>query len=125
MRFFIVAAALLLTGCATVPPPRQPGISEAEIRATMAVLASDSFEGRMVETPGEAKTIAYLAERFRAAGTFFSKPRFFGLAAWENNMQSVAAEQQKTITNKGLYMSLAREIAPHLPLPAGHVDGQI
>ena len=68
MRFFIVAAALLLTGCATVPPPRQPGISEAEIRATMAVLASDSFEGRMVETPGEAKTIAYLAERFRAAG---------------------------------------------------------
>ena len=31
-------------------------------------------------------------------------------------MQSVAAEQQKSATNKGLYMSLAREIAPHLPL---------
>lgn len=31
-------------------------------------------------------------------------------------MQSVAAEQQKSVTNKGLYMSLAREIAPHLPL---------
>lgn len=31
-------------------------------------------------------------------------------------MQSVAAEQQKTSANKGLYMSLAREIAPHLPL---------
>lgn len=31
-------------------------------------------------------------------------------------MQSVAAEQQKSSTNKGLYMSLAREIAPHLPL---------
>ena len=30
-------------------------------------------------------------------------------------MQSVAAEQ-KSNTNKGLYMSLAREIAPHLPL---------
>lgn len=31
-------------------------------------------------------------------------------------MQSVAAEQQKSTANKGLYMSLAREIAPHLPL---------
>lgn len=31
-------------------------------------------------------------------------------------MQSVAAEQQKSIANKGLYMSLVREIAPHLPL---------
>ena len=31
-------------------------------------------------------------------------------------MQSVAAEQQKSSENKGLYMSLAREIAPHLPL---------
>lgn len=31
-------------------------------------------------------------------------------------MQSVAAEPQKSDQNKGLYMSLAREIAPHLPL---------
>ena len=31
-------------------------------------------------------------------------------------MQSVAAKQQKDSTNKRLYMSLAREIAPHLPL---------
>lgn len=31
-------------------------------------------------------------------------------------MHSVAAEPQKSAQNKGLYMSLAREIAPHLPL---------
>jgi DNA-directed RNA polymerase specialized sigma24 family protein/CheY-like chemotaxis protein len=31
-------------------------------------------------------------------------------------MHSVAAEPQKSQQNKGLYMSLAREIAPHLPL---------
>jgi DNA-directed RNA polymerase specialized sigma24 family protein len=31
-------------------------------------------------------------------------------------MQSVAAEPQKSTETKGLYMSLAREIAPHLPL---------
>jgi DNA-directed RNA polymerase specialized sigma24 family protein len=54
--------------------------------------------------------------QFRRSGTFFSDPRFYGLAAWENDMQSVAAEPQKSEQNKGLYMSLAREIAPHLPL---------
>jgi hypothetical protein len=56
------------------------------------------------------------ADLFRAAGTFFSRERSFGLAAWENDMQSVAAETLNSSQNKGLYMSLAREIAPHLPL---------
>lgn len=37
------------------------------MRATMAVLASDEFEGRMAGTPGADKTVAYIAERFRAA----------------------------------------------------------
>jgi DNA-directed RNA polymerase specialized sigma24 family protein/CheY-like chemotaxis protein len=31
-------------------------------------------------------------------------------------MQGMAAEPQKSLQNKGSYMSLAREIAPHLPL---------
>lgn len=69
MRRLIVAAAALLAGCTTISQsPRQLSITEAELRGTIAVLASDSFEGRMVGTPGEAKTIAYIAERFRAAG---------------------------------------------------------
>ena len=68
MKFCIIVGAVVLAGCVTIPPPRPPIISEARLRATMAVLASDSFEGRMAGTAGEAKTIAYLAERFRAAG---------------------------------------------------------
>ena len=68
MRFSAVVIGLLLAGCATVPPPAQPLITETELRGTIAVLASDSFEGRMAGTAGEAKTIAYLAERFREAG---------------------------------------------------------
>jgi DNA-directed RNA polymerase specialized sigma24 family protein/CheY-like chemotaxis protein len=59
---------------------------------------------------------AHAATLFREAGTFFRYRRSIHLAAWENDMQSVAAEQQKSSANKGLYMSLAREIAPHLPL---------
>ncbi len=67
MRFLTIVLAALLAGCATVPPPKLPGITEAELRGTIAALASDSFEGRMAGTAGEAKTIAFLADRFRAA----------------------------------------------------------
>ena len=69
MRRLIVAAAALLAGCATVAPlsPVAP-IAEPEIRATIATLASDAFEGRMPGTAGEAETIAFIADRFRAAG---------------------------------------------------------
>lgn len=64
----LLALALLLGGCATVRPAAAPSITDAEMRATVAVLASDAFEGRMAGTSGEAKTIAYIADRFRAAG---------------------------------------------------------
>lgn len=70
MKRLIPIFAALLAGCVTVLPPPPPGnaITQAELRATMATLSSDSFEGRMAGTPGETRTIAYLAERFRAAG---------------------------------------------------------
>jgi hypothetical protein len=69
MRVFF-AALLLLAGCATtrVPPAPPTPVSEAEMRATIGVLASDAFEGRMAGTAGADKAAAYIAERFRAAG---------------------------------------------------------
>ena len=68
MKCLFLAAALLISGCATVPPQQVAPISEPDLRATIATLASDAFEGRMAGTPGEARTIAYIADRFRAAG---------------------------------------------------------
>ena len=69
MTRLLACAALLVAGCATVlPPPPVPLIAEPEIRATIATLASDAFEGRMSGTAGEARTVAFIAERFRAAG---------------------------------------------------------
>lgn len=61
-------AILLLASGAGAQRRTVPPVSEAEIRETIAVLASDAFEGRAPGTPGEAKTIAYLAQRFAAAG---------------------------------------------------------
>lgn len=69
MRRLLPLLALLAAGCVTTPPPVAVApIADADIRPTVAMLASDAFEGRMSGTPGEARTIAYLAERFRAAG---------------------------------------------------------
>ena len=60
---------LLLAGCATTRvPPAPPPVSDAEMRATISVLASDAFEGRMAGTAGADKAAAFIAERFRAAG---------------------------------------------------------
>jgi len=68
MKRLLPLCLLLLAGCATsrLPPPAP--ISEAELRTSISVLASDAFEGRMAGTAGSDKAAAYIAERFRAAG---------------------------------------------------------
>lgn len=63
-----LALFLLLAGCATPRLAPPPAVTEAEMRATIAALASDGFEGRMPGTPGADKAAAYIADRFRAAG---------------------------------------------------------
>jgi acetylornithine deacetylase/succinyl-diaminopimelate desuccinylase-like protein len=65
----LLPAFLLLAACATPQPSPPPTpVDEVEMRSTIAILASDAFEGRMAGTPGGDKAAAYLAERFRAAG---------------------------------------------------------
>ena len=66
----LFAVLLLLAGCATtrVPPAPPIPVSEAEMRASIGVLASDGFEGRMAGTVGADKAAAYIAGRFQAAG---------------------------------------------------------
>lgn len=44
------------------------GISADDIAAHVAVLASDEFEGRGPSSPGEEKTVAYLAAQYKAMG---------------------------------------------------------
>ncbi len=59
---------LALTACVTPQISRQAAIDDAEMRATIGVLAGDSFEGRRAGTPGADKAAAYIAGRFSAAG---------------------------------------------------------
>jgi Zn-dependent M28 family amino/carboxypeptidase len=67
------ATAASATAAATAPgrsagvETRSP-ISPARMSATVRTLASDAFEGRAPGTAGEARTVAYLIDRFRALG---------------------------------------------------------
>ncbi|MBX9795475.1 M28 family metallopeptidase [Sphingomonas sp.] len=64
MRSTLIPLALLLTTAAS-PAPQ---ISTETLKEVTSTLASDAFEGRKPTTPAEDKTVAYLIERFKAAG---------------------------------------------------------
>lgn len=64
----LLALFLLLSACATPRPAPTPAVTDAEMRVTIGMLASNAFAGRMAGTTGEQKAAAYVAERFRAAG---------------------------------------------------------
>ena len=68
---------LLLAACdnaqeTTAPVEETPApngaITTQALSAHIQILASDAFEGRAPATPGEDKTVAYLAEKFAQAG---------------------------------------------------------
>jgi hypothetical protein len=51
-----------------VPANQAVQIEPSHLSHDVKVLASDEFEGRGPNTPGEAKTVAYLVNQFEAAG---------------------------------------------------------
>ncbi len=67
----LIVAAAVVTATATsiaFAAPATPALSAARIRADVQALSSDDFGGRGPGEAGEAKTIAYLARAFAAAG---------------------------------------------------------
>ncbi len=61
--------SLILIALATTPVLAQaPAISIDTLKEVTKTLSSDEFEGRAPTTPGEDKTIGYVAGRFAAAG---------------------------------------------------------
>ena len=63
-----LAIALLLAGTAATAQEAPPAISVETLKTVDQELSSDAYEGRAPTTPGEAKTLAYIVERFKAAG---------------------------------------------------------
>ena len=61
-------APLARSGLIPVPAITVPAITGDTIRDVTKELSSDAYEGRGPGTPAEAKTIAYITKRFKAAG---------------------------------------------------------
>ncbi len=74
MRLAIPIVATLAVAACTPQVPQAtlsaapPAIDRARLATHVRVLASDDFLGRGPGTAGEAKTVGYIAEHFRAAG---------------------------------------------------------
>ncbi|HEX8486051.1 M28 family peptidase [Sphingomonas sp.] len=63
--------ALPLLLCATAAPAQNappPAIPVETLKTVTQTLSSDAYEGRAPTTPAEAKTVAYIVERMKAAG---------------------------------------------------------
>ncbi|MCP8891113.1 M28 family peptidase [Sphingomonas faeni] len=65
MRAAILSLLLLGTAASA---QTSPAISVETLRTVTQVLSSDAYEGRAPTTPAEAKTVAYIVERMKAAG---------------------------------------------------------
>ena len=72
-----LCSALALSACkkvddtpaaVTAPEITVPALSEATMKAVTKELSLDSYEGRAPGSAGEVKTVAYLIEKFKAAG---------------------------------------------------------
>jgi len=70
-----LAAAVLLASCSALPfgvgggtDPAPAAIDPARLSAHVQELSSDAYEGRGPATPGEEKTVEYIARQFEAAG---------------------------------------------------------
>ncbi|MFM9829831.1 MAG: M28 family metallopeptidase [Sphingomonas sp.] len=66
MRRLVIA--LLLAGTAANAQEAAPAIAVETLKAVDQELSSDAYEGRAPTTPGEAKTLTYIVDRFKAAG---------------------------------------------------------
>ncbi len=69
----IAASALTVCSAASAKPAGIPSVtpqplSQATLEQVVGTLASDAFEGRGPSTAAEDKTVAYIIDRFKAAG---------------------------------------------------------
>ncbi len=95
------ALALALAVIAASPlAAKDAPISEADLRAHIAILASDEFEGRAPGTPGETKAITYISQQWANAGLKGGMPD----GSWFQPVtlgETRAGEQRMTLSGKG------------------------
>jgi Zn-dependent M28 family amino/carboxypeptidase len=102
----LAAGLWCLAACSPAPPPSpEPQASAGEVREIVAVLASDSLEGRRTGTPGSARAARFLAQRMRSYGLeaggdsgYFQKVPYEAVARPEGEMLYLAGRRQNDTT---------------------------
>ena len=93
-RLPLLAAALLFSVPAQAKPIPVPSVtpvavSQTTLETMVRTLSSDEFEGRAPSTAGEEKTVAYLIDRFKAAGLQPGNPQPGKSASWTQDVPMV------------------------------------
>ena len=114
-RVLAVGISLLLAGTTQSQP------STERLREHTAILSSDEFEGRSPGTPGETKTVAYLAEQFENMGLQPGNPdgTYFqdvGLVGIQSSTTLNFRHGDETISPELIndYIAVSRRTMPHL-----------
>jgi Zn-dependent M28 family amino/carboxypeptidase len=92
----VVATLAWFTSCAPLDEGK-PALSATRLLEEIAVLASDSLEGRRPGTPGEDRTIAYLTAAFAAAGLEPGNPD----GSWTQPITFVGVTSVPTLVVRG------------------------
>jgi Zn-dependent M28 family amino/carboxypeptidase len=98
IRLLPLLPLALAAAAAAQTPAGAPAISTETLTTVTQTLSSDAFEGRAPTTPGEEKTVAYLIERFRAAGL---KPGNKGSWTQDVPMVEITAADVQPLTFTG------------------------
>ena len=98
IRLLPLLPLALAAAAAAQTPAGAPAISTETLKTVTQTLSSDAFEGRAPTTPGEEKTVAYLIERFRAAGL---KPGNKGSWTQDVPMVEITAADVQPLTFTG------------------------
>lgn len=95
MRRAILLATVLATPAFA---QTQPAISVDTLKTVTQTLSSDAYEGRAPTTPAEAKTVAFIIDRMKAAGL---KPGNKGAWTQDVPMVEITAENVQPLTFTG------------------------
>lgn len=108
----MIAILVALNACTPSQVEEQPVevslIDARELAQHVKILASDEFEGRAPSSPGETKTINYLAEQFKALGiapgngsSYFQEVPMVAITASSDAVLEVSKGDEKMTFNYG------------------------
>jgi Zn-dependent M28 family amino/carboxypeptidase len=103
-RFLLAAAPLLALVSTPILAQRQPAVTPEQMRRHIEVLASDEYEGREPGTPGETKTITYIAAQLQQLGL---EPAA-GNGSW---YQSVGLVNRRPLNHRAIWTRKGKTLA--------------